>query len=38
MTTLYVREGDHYREADGKEVLDKAQALISQRYRAGPRP
>jgi DNA repair protein RadC len=35
MTTLYVRDGDRYREADGKEVLDKAQALIAQRYRTG---
>jgi DNA repair protein RadC len=35
MTTLYVRDGDIYREADGKEVLDKAQALIAQRYRTG---
>jgi len=35
MTTLYVRDGDSFREADGKEVLDKAQALIAQRYRAG---
>jgi DNA repair protein RadC len=35
MTTLYVREGDTYREADGKAVLEKAQAIISQRYRAG---
>ena len=35
MTTLYVRDGDRYREADGKEVLDKAQAVIAQRYRAG---
>ena len=35
MTTLYVREGDTYREADGKAVLEKAQATISQRYRAG---
>jgi DNA repair protein RadC len=35
MTTLYVREGDHYREADGNAVLDKARAIISQRYRAG---
>lgn len=35
MTTLYVRDGDNFREADGKEVLDRAQALIAQRYRAG---
>ena len=35
MGTLYVRDGDRYREADGKEVLDKAQAIIAQRYRVG---
>jgi len=35
MTTLYIRDGEIYREADGREVLDKAQALIAQRYRAG---
>jgi DNA repair protein RadC len=35
MTTLYVRDGEIYRKADGKEVLDTAQALIAQRYRAG---
>ncbi len=35
MTTLYVREGDAFREADGNAVLDKARAIISQRYRAG---
>ena len=35
MTTLYVRDGDNFREADGQEVLDKAQALIAQRYRVG---
>ena len=35
MTTLYIRDGENYREAQGREVLDKAQALISQRYRAG---
>jgi len=35
MTTLYVREGDTFREADGNAVLDKARAIIAQRYRAG---
>ena len=35
MTTLYVREGETFREADGNAVLDKARAIISQRYRAG---
>ena len=35
MTTLYIRDGENYREAEGREVLDRAQAIISQRYRAG---
>ena len=35
MTTLYVREGDTFREADGNAVLHKARAIISQRYRRG---
>jgi DNA repair protein RadC len=35
MTTLYVREGNQYREAGPQDVLDRADALISQRYRAG---
>ena len=35
MTTLYIRDGETYREADGREVLDKAQAIIAQRYRPG---
>jgi DNA repair protein RadC len=35
MTTLYIRDGEIYREADGREVLDKAQAIIAQRYRPG---
>jgi len=35
MATLYIRDGENYREAEGREVLDKAQALIAQRYRAG---
>ena len=28
MTTLYIRDGENYREAEGREVLDKAQAAI----------
>jgi DNA repair protein RadC len=35
MSMLYVREGDHFREADARDVLDRAHALIAQRYRAG---
>jgi DNA repair protein RadC len=35
MSTLYVREGDVFREADAQDVLDRAQALIAQRYRTG---
>ena len=35
MTTLYVRDGDLFREAGARDVLDRAQALIAQRFRAG---
>jgi DNA repair protein RadC len=35
MTTLYVREGNEYKVASGQDILDRANALISQRYRAG---
>jgi DNA repair protein RadC len=35
MTTLYVREGAEYREAEPADILTRAQALISQRYRSG---
>jgi len=35
MTTLYVREGDQFREATAKTVLERANALIAQRFRAG---
>ena len=35
MSMLYVREGDHFREAEARDVLDRANALIAQRYRAG---
>lgn len=35
MSMLYVREGDHFREAGARDVLDRANALIAQRYRAG---
>jgi len=35
MSTLYVRDGDSYREAEGREVLHQAQAVIAKRYRAG---
>jgi DNA repair protein RadC len=35
MTTLYVREGDQFREAAPQDVLDRAQALMAQRFRSG---
>jgi len=35
MSTLYIRDGDSYREAAGHEVLDRAQAVIAKRYRTG---
>jgi len=35
MSTLYVRDGDSYREAESREVLHQAQAVIAKRYRAG---
>src|SRR5271166_6451433 len=35
MTTLYVREGNDFREAAAQDILERANALISQRYRSG---
>jgi DNA repair protein RadC len=35
MTMLYVREGSEFREADATDILDRAHALITQRYRPG---
>jgi len=35
MATLYIRDGDLFREAGARDVLDRAQALIAQRFRAG---
>ena len=35
MSTLYIREGDVFREAGARDVIDRAQALIAQRYRTG---
>jgi DNA repair protein RadC len=35
MTVLYVREGEEYREAAAQDVLQRAKALIAQRYRSG---
>jgi DNA repair protein RadC len=35
MTTLYVRDQNAFREAESQEVLTRAQALLSQRFRAG---
>lgn len=35
MTTLYVRDGDKFREAAAQVVLDRANALIAGRFRIG---
>jgi len=35
MTTLYVREAAGYREAQPQDVLTRAHALLSQRFRTG---
>ena len=35
MTTLYVRDNSGFREAQPTDVLDRAQALLAQRYRTG---
>jgi DNA repair protein RadC len=35
MTTLYVRDQSGFREAQAADVLDRAQALLTQRYRVG---
>lgn len=35
MTMLYVRDASGFREAQPTDVLDRAQALLAQRYRAG---
>ena len=35
MTTLYVRDESGFREAQPTDVLDRAQALLAQRYRVG---
>jgi DNA repair protein RadC len=35
VSLLYVRDGDHFREAGARDILDRAHALIAQRYRAG---
>jgi DNA repair protein RadC len=35
MTTLYVRDASGFREARPNDVLERAQALLAQRYRAG---
>ena len=37
MTTHYVRDESGFREARPNDVLERAQALLSQRYRVGPR-
>ena len=33
--TLFIRDGDHLREASNREVLERAAALMAQRFRAG---
>jgi DNA repair protein RadC len=35
MTTLYVREGDHFRVAPTATIVERAQHLLAQRFRAG---
>lgn len=35
MTTLYVRDPTGFREAEPTDVLDRAHALLAQRYRVG---
>jgi hypothetical protein len=35
MTTLYVRDHSAFREAEPADVLDRAHALLAQRYRVG---
>lgn len=35
MTTLYVRDESGFREAHATDVIDRAQALLAQRYRTG---
>jgi DNA repair protein RadC len=35
MTTLFVRDRSGFREAEATDVLDRARALLAQRYRAG---
>jgi DNA repair protein RadC len=35
MTTLYVRDGEEYREATAQDIFERAQALMAQRVRAG---
>jgi DNA repair protein RadC len=35
MTTLYVRDASGFRAAEPTDILDRAQALLAQRYRTG---
>src|ERR1700722_220875 len=35
MTMLYVRDGGRFREAGAQDVLDRANALMAQRFRTG---
>ena len=38
METFYVRNGSDFREATREEIIARAQALISQRFRTGSKP
>ena len=38
MGTLYVRNGSEFREATTEEIVARAQALISRRFRTGSKP
>jgi DNA repair protein RadC len=35
MTSLYVRDGGEFRKAGDRDVIDRANAIIAQRYRSG---
>lgn len=35
MAMLYVRDGAEYREASARDIFERAQALMAQRFRAG---
>jgi DNA repair protein RadC len=35
VTTLYIRDGDQFKKAGAQDILDRAHALIAQRFRIG---